>query len=378
MNQPDSTSQHVYLSALGACTPLGDSVSSAAAFRAGINRLETLEDVGVDDDDVEEAQSYSGYTCQPFTGKLEGLARYIRMGSAAINELKAQAPSADWQISGNTAYICTLANVLEEPLGELGLAPETEEEISSEIRSEENHYIKHLFSGIGAECGLTIPDAQQRYLFRGSVGFFKGINKAIELLHNQHCQYVVVGAIDSLVDPAKLEMLESEGRLKDASNPTGIIPGEAACFLLLTLNGPTSEPKIMINPARFSREPHHYFSGEPATGEGLKTLLAPAMTDPPENSPFAQASLYHDLNGEIYRAYEWGITEVMLKQGMPIESWPRHLPAESFGETGVAYGALATLLVCRAIIRDYNWGQPLILCSDNLGERALLTLKPIN
>ena len=58
--------------------------------------------------------------------------------------------------------------------------------------------------------------------------------------------------------------------------------------------------------------------------------------------------------------------------------WPRHLPAESFGETGVAYGALATLLACRAVIRGYNWGQPLILCSDNLGERALLTLQPIN
>ncbi|MCF6337694.1 MAG: hypothetical protein L3J84_07040 [Gammaproteobacteria bacterium] len=378
MNPPDPPPQHAYLSALGACTPLGDSISSAAAFRADINRLETLEGVGVDDDDIEEAPRYSGYTCQSFTGKLEGLARYIRMGSAAINELKAQAPSADWQTSGNTAYICTLANFLEEPIDELGLDQTMEEEINNEIRSEENHYIKRLFNGIGAECGLTIPEAQQFYLFRGSIGFFKGINKAIELLNNQQCQYVVVGAIDSLVDPARLEMLEGEGRLKDTNNPTGIIPGEAACFLLLTLNGPASNPKVQINPAHFSQEPQHYFSGEPATGEGLKALLAPAMADPAENSPLAQASLYHDLNGEPYRAYEWGITEVMLKQGMPVESWPRHLPAESFGDTGVAYGALATLLACRAIIRGYNWGQPLILCSDNLGERALLAPQPVN
>jgi len=261
MSAPNTAPQHVYLSALGACTPLGDSVSSAAAFRAGINRLETLEDIGVDDDDVEEAQSYSGYTCQPFTGKLEGLARYIRMGSAAINELKTRAPNADWQTCGNTAYICTLANVFEEPIDELGLDEEMEEEIRNEIDDEEKHTIKHLLSGMGAECGLTIPEAQQLYLFRGSVGFFKGINKAIELLHNQQCQYVVVGAIDSLVDPAKLKMLEIEGRLKDANNPTGIIPGEAACFLLLTLNGVTSSPKIQISPAHFSQEPHHYFSG---------------------------------------------------------------------------------------------------------------------
>jgi len=340
--------------------------------------LETLEGIGVDDDNVEDAPSYSGYTCQPFTGKLEGLARYIRMGSAAINELKAQAPNAEWQTSGKTAYICTLANITEEPIDELDLNQEKKDKINNAIQSEECHYTKHLLSGIGAECGLIIPKEHQLYLFRGSVGFFKGINKAIELLNNQQYQYVVVGAIDSLIDPEKLEMLEGHGRLKDANNPTGVIPGEAACFLLLTLNGASSEPKIQIKSAHFSQESYHYFSGEPSTGEGLKALLAPAMATPAENSPLAQASLYHDLNGDPYRAYEWGITEVMLKQGMPIEHWPRHLPVESFGDTGIAYGALATLLACRAIIRRYNWGQPLILCSDNHGERALLTLQPIN
>lgn len=81
--------------------------------------------------------------------------------------------------------------------------------------------------------------------------------------------------------------------------------------------------------------------------------------------------MYTDLNGEIVRAQEWGLVITRLGPQYGVGDWPMRVPAEYFGDTGAASGALSIVLACRAYARGYAQGhRALALCSDEFGEHA--------
>ncbi|MDH5179480.1 MAG: hypothetical protein OEZ39_05505 [Gammaproteobacteria bacterium] len=362
--KPDADNT-IAISAVGACTCMGNSISSAAAFRAGVTRTKILEDISSDDDEAEKSPTYSGYPISFLTESFEGLGRYVRMGSAALHELIDSAHLNQNQVN-NTAFICTLPCFVEEMTDD--------ESLLDDIKALEKHYSEIFFTRTGYHNGIKIPEKNQYYYFGGATGFFKGVNKAIDMLQNQHYQYCVVGSVDSLIDPPKLMQLCETGRLKGPENAAGIMPGEACAFILLTLSGTPDKLPVQLCPASFARESNNYYSGIPSTGSALQKVLTEALSKL-NGSSSPEGDLYHDLNGETYRSHEWGLTEVMTSKSLQQRRWLRHLPAESFGDTGVAYGALATVLAYRAFIRGYAAGNnATVLCSDTMSERASLYL----
>ncbi|WAS97363.1 3-oxoacyl-ACP synthase [Nannocystis punicea] len=149
-------------------------------------------------------------------------------------------------------------------------------------------------------CLLALPEADSTFVLRrwltgvrggpklagleiscfeaGRIGFFRCLAAAREVLAETRVpKWVVVGAVDSLVDPATLEALAADGRLLGDRNPDGIIPGEAAGFVVLANTAAVARARTLVL-ARIAalaeaREPLPAWERGPYTGQALTEVF---------------------------------------------------------------------------------------------------------
>ena len=85
--------------------------------------------------------------------------------------------------------------------------------------------------------------------------------------------------------------------------------------------------------------------------------------------------LLHDLNGELYRANEWGITLLRLASlTKPFVDPTVWFPVTCFGETGAATGAIQALVAIRAFERNYPEGESAVLASASDGTKRAVVI----
>ena len=118
-----------------------------------------------------------------------------------------------------------------------------------------------------------------------------------------------MAGVDSYLSADCLAVLDEAYRLKSPRNVDGFCPGEAAAAVLL--EGPRSRragaAKATVAAVGLGLEPEPLRSEKVSTCAGLAQALRAAL--PPEGSP---DFLLCDLNGESYRAFEWGIAQARL------------------------------------------------------------------
>ena len=164
---------------------------------------------------------------------------------------------------------------------------------------------------------------------------------------------MIVG-VGSLFDPETLTALDTAGRLKSEQNPDGFIPGECATAVLLE-RWPEAEkrgatPFAIVQGMGIGREPQSIASGEPSTGQGLCQAIehACAVAGASTGADWAVS----DLNGESYRAREWGLVQGRLPALLNGMRTVWH-PADCIGDVGAATGGLLVAMVARAFARAY-------------------------
>jgi 3-oxoacyl-[acyl-carrier-protein] synthase-1 len=82
-----------------------------------------------------------------------------------------------------------------------------------------------------------------------------------------------------------------------------------------------------------------------------------------------------DLNGESYRAREWGLSQVMLLEHFRRLKHIWH-PADSLGDVGAASGAVLVSLAARAWDKEYAPAEKcLIFAGSDDGSRGALLLQ---
>jgi 3-oxoacyl-[acyl-carrier-protein] synthase-1 len=88
----------------------------------------------------------------------------------------------------------------------------------------------------------------------------------------------------------------------------------------------------------------------------------------------AVEDVYGDINGERYRADEWGFA--LLRAGRALRTVQCKTPASCWGDVGAASGALGCVLAVRAWARGYASGSRALVWggSDN-GLRAAVVLQ---
>jgi 3-oxoacyl-[acyl-carrier-protein] synthase I len=356
----------VVITAVGATTPLGGSITAAAGLRAGLTRPSELDDWKVVDEESGESVPIHGHAVEAVAG-FHGAGRLAFLAALGLADLKRSLPEP----AGRIHLILGIPD-----LGDRFLA--TEEMPSQERRDAEEEFRAERQS-IAARAiehaGLAFHQSEVHVLAISAAGFSSALELAQKLLESRTCDRCLVGAVDSFIDSDTLEMLSDDHRLKDPETTTGVVPGEASAFLCLELAGTRAAPAPLVLAQL----------GLVARGETQDHRTAER---PPNGVPWADAALSTlrqggeppfflvDHSGESHRAQEWGEALVRLAaHRVDLASAVNWYPAIGFGEVGAAFSPLAMVLACRAWSRRYApASSAIVMAASEEGQRAAIRI----
>ncbi len=220
---------------------------------------------------------------------------------------------------------------------------------------------------------VAIDEVNSYVLPEGRAAGFKALALAHKLMADGVSDYMLVGAVDCMVDEKSLAHLDAKARVLTQGVRDGFAPGEAAVFYLVSkvnTNSNITLPTTCIGMGE-STEPGHMHNDVPYTGEALSTACYGALN----NTGQEFSALYGTLNGESYYAKEWGVTQVRM-QSQFTEQYQIEHPADCLGDLGAAAGLVNLCLVNQAITQKTLRGNILLTASSELGARTALWVKP--
>jgi len=345
------------ITGLGMISPVGlNMAQTCASVRAGISRF----------------QEYEDYTCEPEEldwGDPEPL-----VGS--------RVPDPD--LERNVPRIPTLIlEALQDLIQNAGIKRETFSQASIYIAlpspdrtGQRRGGRREPFTDI-LEKALPSTSGELKFFTNGPVGFFAAMEEAILRLRKGQSQFCIVGGADSYQDQNTLAWLDRSGRLKSNRNWDGFIPGEAAAVLLLESRARAEERGAnifaMTRGLGKGLEKNPVGTDRPSSGEGLAQAIRAAIGG--AENPLEIEWVAGDLNGESYRAKEWGLGQVMLQKNFRGAKHIWH-PADSLGDVGAASGAVLVSLAARALEKGYAPAEKcLIFAGSDDGSRGALLLQ---
>jgi 3-oxoacyl-[acyl-carrier-protein] synthase-1 len=197
-------------------------------------------------------------------------------------------------------------------------------------------------------------------------------------IQNGSFDFCLVGGIDSYLEPETLEWLEEGDQLHSSNNPWGFVPGEAAGFCLLTscrfaerYNLPVLGRVLAVSTAY---EKNLIKTGAVCTGKGLSEVVQKVLPALPAPDARVDQTIC-DLNGEPYRADEFGFTAARTSERF-VAATEFLAPADCWGDVGAASGPLFVSLAAAASLKGYAKGpHTLIWTSSEGGERTAALLR---
>lgn len=339
--------ERVLIAGLGATTAVGRGAwETAAAVRAGI----------------------SGFTQHPFMIDTAGepmraaIAPWLDIGLQGIDRFEALLfPAVEEALSvlpGPPPSGSRWALALALPSARPGLAPDLARELMARLTRRH----KPLFSG------AAVFEA-------GHAAGLLGVHAAFTKLSQGTLDACVVAGVDSWLEPETLEWLEQNDQLHSAgplNNAWGFIPGEAGAALLLVSESAAGRmgllPLGVVLGVGKAHEPKRIKTETVCIGEGLTEAFRAALATLPAGSKVSD--IYCDMNGEPYRADEFGFTALRTKEHFESAS-DFVAPADCWGDVSAAGGLLHMMLACAAAHKGYAKG-PLAFAwaSAEMGERA--------
>ncbi|WP_157770497.1 hypothetical protein [Corallococcus macrosporus] len=355
------------ITAIGAVTSVGrGAAASCAAIRAGISRPRRVSHFQVLEPETQDTVPLTAHPIQGYTDGFVGMGRWLRLARGCLGEvletpgLPRPSDARFWDRAGLLMVIPSRDDGLFELEGDDGLEG---------IRED---CLRPLLDALG----LALPDAKVWVVDQGPAGTATAVQQASGELWRAGFERVLVLAVDSLVDPEALRMLDEEGRLKVGDNPVGLMPGEAgACFLLEqeeAVRRRGAAPLALVTGVATAEERLHLYAGHVSQGAGLAACLREVLARGPVPARF-EGDLYSDLNGEEWRAREWGTALVRL--GDALGAHGVQLPCVSVGDVGAASGALGVCLSVHAFTRGHSrTAQSLVVSSSPWGAVGCLRL----
>jgi len=214
----------------------------------------------------------------------------------------------------------------------------------------------------------------------GHTAFHRALSQAARDLRSGAVSAALVGAVDSYIDAEGLARLADTGRLKTPLDPAGLQPGEAAGFVWIEAAeraAPAAGPALAtVRALAFAQEEHASFADGAPSGRGTASALhdAAAHLSVSRQLPLWAVS---DINGEVFRATDWGNALVHIEAERRIQLAPATMyPAASLGDTGAASGVVALCLAATAFSRGWALAPTAALLSAaDSGERSALLIQ---
>lgn len=151
---------------------------------------------------------------------------------------------------------------------------------------------------------------------------------------------IMMVAVDSRIHADLIDRLDAEGRVRTKLQPHGLIPGEAAVAFVLGAVETMGALRPMGRVAGFksAREDEDIREPQGLIGRGLAECFRFAA------ETFAPNRLLVDLNGERYRAEEFGFAVASASPAFSDLAANPETPAFLFGDLGAATGPFLTAL----------------------------------
>ncbi len=320
----------LHIVAVGARTPLGlHADSSTAALRAGIRRIRE----------------------HPLL--LDGACKPLHCGRDSI------LPPDLW---GSERLAVLARSAFVEAIGKLPALP----------REGRVAVVLTVPEGARREVLAALSDTSSGGLeleYFSAPHLYRGLEVAQQLLAQRRFTTCLVGAVDSRLDAEQLAHLASARRLASEGERSGLLPGEGAAFLALSL-GAHSRLGTVAGTATV-RELRSPDSDEGSLGEALTSAIATVASALSRGETFQD--IFLDLNGERYRAEEWGF--VALRRGALFRDATAYtLPVVSWGDAGLAAPALQLMAAAQAVKGGYARGSAVLVAghADDTHRGAVL------
>ena len=360
----------VCVSAFGMATALAPNLSdSYAAARAGITRISEL-DVSSNQDESMGDEQIAGCRARYILPGFTGLAKALLLGKAGLADLQTMTSLTQSEALRAGISINLSDQFLVDSNYEMF---EEDDQLPSAIWKREcNELIPRLLR----TCRLDIPPWNQRLYFGGHAEFVHTVREVEELLISGKLDRCVVGAIDSCIEAQFLRAAAIKGALKTSENPVGFLPGEAAAFILLERTEDVRlnkrEPLAVLVGSCVLPSSSDRFSDQPPDGIVLARAIDEALSQTLSLGNGEVEIIIGDLNGEEYRARDWGNALIRLRTGHNLANIPVEIPALAFGETGVATGPVGLCLGILSKQRSRSSGIAVEWLSSDNGSKAAL------
>jgi 3-oxoacyl-[acyl-carrier-protein] synthase-1 len=226
--------------------------------------------------------------------------------------------------------------------------------------------------------GSAISRSETNLFVEGHAAGFAAFQAAASRIQNGELKACLVGGVESYFHPDTMEWLDANRQLTGSVSRSGFIPGEGACFCLLMSASAASRrglrPLAFVSSVSCSRETKLIKTEDTCLGEGLTSVVREA-TSHLELPHEAVTDIFCDINGERYRADEWGFVCLRLPLHMANPT-AYDSPADCWGDMGAASGPLFAMLACQAWARQYaNGSRTLLWSSSESGLRGAVLLE---
>jgi 3-oxoacyl-[acyl-carrier-protein] synthase-1 len=349
-----------YVTSLGAFTSVG--VNVPETMGSLLSRLQWFDDLTV-----------IGASGEPVSGARVRLAavddateRYVAMSRFALAECRRGEPSA---ASSREALPLLLATSRARDL------PCAPGELLERILAEDAETAAEAGEGAAAEAPRVALDrGASRVFAEGRLGALSALAAARQLVTSGRSRACYVGAVDSLLDPVRLNELLEDGRLLDGAGTDGFIPGEAAVFLKID-SRPAPGGGVVLGAATTDESPPGVSEGDaPVSGSALARAAREALRLA-SVSTASLAALVHDGSSEHASVEEIAMAAARLPFGAasPLRPWA---PAYSVGETGAAAAFLSIAMTTFFLKEEVFTGPTLVWLTSEVGARAALVMAP--
>jgi 3-oxoacyl-[acyl-carrier-protein] synthase-1 len=356
------------ITGLGMVSSVGlDVVQSCAALRAGITRPRQLVYFSVIDEEHQELVPLTGHPIHGFTDGFAPVGRWIRLARGCVDDLlllgqvPGRAAPEFWQRTGLIWVGPVLDGARFMEARKLGV-----EGLKSAFLSQLKKMLELPFAG---ECHA---------INQGHAGMAAALQYAQQRLPRSAVDRFLIVATDSYLDQLSLEWLQAHRRLKSPDIPVGLMPGEAAACILVEDSAAARRrnvaPQAFVSAVSVGQVHDQSVTRRPRVGQALANVIEDALAKLLGPGKAFRGDIVCDLNGEVWRASEWGNTRVRL--GARLDEPVRLvIPGVSLGDTGAASGAVALCMVVRSFRRKYaSSSRSLVVSSSEHGAIGAFVL----
>ncbi len=347
-----AVTNRVQLVGVGACTAVGrDAPSSAAAVRAAI----------------------SGFADHPYKVDKAGVPMVVaRVFSSQVDPDMVEdsialavlaAEEASRSLTRGQRKFSGIPLVLGLPPARPGRPANLDTEITQQLKAE-------LGGGSLISAVRTVP--------HGHAAGLAALEQAWRLIRSGEIDICLVGGVDSYDHDDTLDWLDELEQLNSKVNKWGFVPGQAAGFVLLS-SQPFANKHNLPNlgevlSVSLARENNLIKTESVCVGEGLSQAVRQVLSMMGGEEKAIHQTIC-DLNGERYRATEFGYTLTRTGDRF-LDPGQYTAPADCWGDVGAASAPLFISLAVAAAQKEYSAGpNTLIWASSESGERGAAIIR---